>query len=252
MAGHSKWANIKHRKAAADAKRGKVFTRVSKEIMIAARQGGGDVSANPRLRLAVQNARAANMSNDKIQKAIQKGTGDMDGVSYEEYTYEGYAPCGVAVIVETVTDNKNRTVSDVRHIFSKYGGNLGETNSVAWNFERKGSITIAGEGLDEDSVLEHVLEAGADDMTDAGDDFIVYTSPATLQQVQSYFEQQEGVVIKEVKSDLMPNTPQTIESIDDAKRVIKFLDAIEDNEDVQNVYSNFDPSDEVAAALEDS
>ncbi len=250
MAGHSKWANIKHRKAAADAKKGKVFTRVSKELTIAARQGGGDPSANPRLRLAMQSARAANMANDKIQKAIQKGTGEIDGVNYEEYTYEGYAPCGVAIIVETVTDNKNRTVADVRHLFNKYGGSMGETNSVAWNFERKGVINISTANFSEDDMLEHVLESGAEDMSPTDGGYVVYTPLENFGQAQEYFEKLDGAEIGEAKTEFVANTMANIDSASDARRVMKFLEAFEDCDDVQNIYSNFEISDDVAAELE--
>ncbi len=249
MAGHSKWANIKHRKAAADAKKGKVFTRVSKELTIAARQGGGDPSGNPRLRLAMQSARAANMSNDKIQKAVQKGTGEIEGVNYEEYTYEGYAPNGVAIIVECVTDNKNRTVADVRHLFNKYGGSMGETNSVAWNFERKGVFMVATQ-FGEDDMLMHVLEAGAEDMNATDDGYVVYTPLAAFSQTQEYFDKAEGIEISEAKTEFIANTMSKIEEANVARKVMRFLEAFEECEDVQNIYSNFEITDAVAAELE--
>lgn len=248
MAGHSKWANIKHRKAAADAKKGKVFTRISKEISIAAKNGGGDPDNNPRLRLAMTSARKANMSNDKITHAIKKGTGELDGQSYDELTYEGYAPHGVALIVETVTDNKNRTIADVRHCFNKYGGSLGETNSVAWNFSRKGTITIAGEGLNEDSVLEHVLESGAEDFTATDDAYVVYCSTEDFNDVQEYFSN-SGLDVREAKTDLVPGTTVNIDTVEAAKKVIKFLDMMEELDDVQNVYSNFEIDDAIAEQL---
>ncbi len=248
MAGHSKWANIKHRKAAADAKKGKVFTRISKEISIAAKNGGGDPDNNPRLRLAMTSARKANMSNDKITHAIKKGTGELDGQSYDELTYEGYAPHGVALIVETVTDNKNRTIADVRHCFNKYGGSLGETNSVAWNFSRKGTITIAKNDLTEDDILEHVLESGAEDFTPTDDTYIVLCGTEEFNDVQEYFNNTD-LDVQEAKTDLIPGTTVNIDSVDAAKKVIKFLDKMEELDDVQNVYSNFEIDDAIAEQL---
>lgn len=244
MSGHSKWANIKHRKGRQDAKRGKVFTRLGKEITIAARDGGGDIESNPRLRLAVQNARAVNMPNDNIKRAIQRGTGELDGVSYEEYTYEGYAPNGVAVIVETVTDNKNRTVAEVRSKFAKMGGNLGETNSVAWNFNRKGVVVVKTAGKSEDDMLEHVLESGAEDMEFSEETTRIITPFEGLNECSSYFED-KGFETEETKIEFIPENLVEISEVDAAKKVLKFVEAMEDIDDVQNVYANFDISDEI-------
>lgn len=247
MSGHSKWANIKHKKAAADSKRGKVFTRLSKEITIAAKLGGGDVDANPRLRLAVQGARAVNMPMDNIKRAIQKGTGEIEGVSYDEVTYEGFAPCGVSVIVEAATDNRNRTVAEIRAMFNKLGGNLGESGSVSWNFTRKGAIYIDTQ-ISEDEMMEHVLEAEADDMQENEGGYIVYCATDMLAKCEKYFEEKKFEV-KEAKFEYIPNQVVKIENIDDAKKIMKFIDAVEDYDDSQNVFANFDISDEIAEQL---
>jgi YebC/PmpR family DNA-binding regulatory protein len=250
MAGHSKWANIRHKKGKADAKRGKVFTRISKEITISAREGGGDPSANPRLRLAMDNARSANMPSDNIQRAIQRGTGELEGVSYEEITYEGYAPNGVAVIVETVTDNRNRTIAEMRHIFNKYGGSLGEANSVAWNFTRKGSITVKNpNNLGEEELLDVVLEAEADDVQVNEDTFTVLCDPSILAQCRNYLEE-NNYDIAESKFDFIPKTTVNLETANDARKVVKFMDVLEDSDDVQDIFANFDIADSIAAELE--
>jgi YebC/PmpR family DNA-binding regulatory protein len=205
MSGHSKWANIKHRKGAQDAKRGKIFTRIAKEITIAAREGGGDPDMNPRLRLAIQNAKAENMPMENVKRAIQKGTGEITGVNYEEITYEGYAPLGVAVIVETVTDNRNRTFSELRSQFGKLGGNLGEPGSVAWNFDRKGTIQIKTEGKTEDELLEHVLESGAEDLEFDEESSRIITAFESLAQSSKYFEEKK-FSITESKFEYLPKT----------------------------------------------
>lgn len=250
MAGHSKWANIKHRKAATDAKRGKIFTRLAKELTVAARVGGGDPAANPRLRMAIQNARAANMPSDTIKRNIQKGTGEIEGVSYDEMLYEGYGPSGVAFIVEAVTDNKNRAVAEIRNIFSKNGGNLGESGSVAWNFERKGVIYLNGDtGASEDAMLEHVLESGADDMQRNDDGIVVYCPFDALAQCERYFEQ-HNFDVKESKFEYLPNTTVAIDNPGDAQKLMKLVDALEDHDDVQSVYANFELDDELVAALD--
>lgn len=251
MAGHSKWANIKHRKAATDAKRGKVFTRIAKEITVSARLGGGDPAANSRLRLAVQNARAVNMPSDTIKRAIQKGTGEIEGVSYEEITYEGYGPNGVAMIVEAVTDNKNRTVADMRSIFSKGGGNLGESGSVAWNFERKGVIYLADNGAGEETMLEHVLESGAEDMEKNDDGFVVYCPFDAFAQCVRYFEE-HGFEVRESRFEYLPNTTMKIDNPADAQKLLKLVDTLEDHDDVQNVFANFELDDELVATMENN
>lgn len=249
MAGHSKWANIKHKKGRQDAKRGKMFTRLGKEITIAAREGGGDPEGNPRLRLAIQNARSVNMPNDNITRAIKKGTGEIEGVTYEEVTYEGYAPGGVAVILEAVTDNKNRTVSEIRSMFGKFGGNMGETGSVAWNFDRKGVINVKNDGKTEEEMMEEVIESGAEDIEYSEETSRVLCPMEDFGQVNNYFDKSD-LEVEESKLEYVPKQTVKISDTDSAKKVIKFIDAFEDHEDVQNVYSNFEIEDEVAEQLE--
>jgi len=249
MAGHSKWANIKHRKGRQDALRGKLFTRIAKEITIAAKEGGGDPSANPRLRLAIANARSVNMPNDNITRAIKKGTGELEGAQYLEITYEGYAPNGVAVILETVTDNRNRTVSEIRAMFSKLGGNLGETNSVAWNFERKGVVVIKTNNKTEEELLEHVLNSGADDLEYDEEESRIICNMNDFGTVYKYFEDNK-FEIGESKLEFIPQNYVKISNIDDAKKVLKCIDAFEDHDDVQNVYHNMEIDDSIANQIE--
>ncbi|MBS3999625.1 MAG: YebC/PmpR family DNA-binding transcriptional regulator [Desulfobulbaceae bacterium] len=249
MSGHSKWANIKHRKGRQDALRGKVFTRLAKEITVSAREGGGDVGANPRLRLAVQNAKAVNMPNDNISRAIKKGTGEIEGVNYEELTYEGYAPCGVAVILETVTDNKKRTVADVRSMFGKLGGNMGETNSVAWSFDRKGVVTIKTLGKTEDELFEAVLESGAEDIEYDSEESRIICQMTDFGNVFKYFDE-NGFELGESKLEYMPQNYTKITTVEDAKKVLKFIDTFEDYDDVQNLYHNMDLDDSIADQID--
>jgi len=241
MAGHSKWANIKHRKGAQDAKRGKIFTKLIKEITIAAKIGGGDPSANPRLRQAIDKAKGENMPKDTIDRAIKKGTGDLEGVNYEEGIFEGYGPGGVAVIVEFMTDNRTRTVADVRHIFTKHNGSLGVSGSVSFLFDRKGLISFSPE-QDFDTIFEAALEAGAEDVKDEGDAFEVITDPT------AFIEVREAIAAKELRWETAEITmiPQTMVSLEgkQAEQMLKMMDKLEDNDDVQNVYANFDISDE--------
>lgn len=250
MAGHSKWANIKHRKGRQDAIRGKLFTRIAKEITISAREGGGDPDMNPRLRLAVANAKTKNMPNENIIRAIKKGTGEIEGVTYEENTYEGYAPNGVAVILETVTDNKNRTVSEVRALFNKYGGNLGETNSVAWNFERSGVIEVKTGGKSEEELLEYVLEAGADDMEYNGDTARVICPKDDFAEVNKFFENSD-LEIAEAQLEYIPKDKIVIDDVAVAQKIIRFLEVFEEHDDVQNLFSNFEIADSIADKLGD-
>ncbi|MCL2062804.1 MAG: YebC/PmpR family DNA-binding transcriptional regulator [Candidatus Cloacimonetes bacterium] len=242
MAGHNKWSQIKHRKGAADAKRGKLFTRIAKEIIISAREGGGDINSNSRLRTAVQLARGANMPKDNIEKAIKRGTGEIDGSTYEEITYEGYGHNGVAIIVECTTDNKNRTVADIRHVFSKHGGNLAENGAVSWNFDEKGAIEIKAEGLEEDEFMLQALDLGADDVEKSEDIFIVYTALADFYKIVTAFEE-NGFTIEKAELTRMPKN--TINADDVAEKLLKMLDKLEDLDDVQKVYANFEISDEV-------
>lgn len=249
MSGHSKWANIKHRKGKQDAKRGKVFTRLAKEITISARDGG-DADSNSRLRLAVANARAVNMPSDNIQRAIKKGTGELEGGNYFEVTYEGYAPGGVAVIVETVTDNKNRTLPEVRSTMSKYGGSMAENNAVAWNFERKGVITINTAGKTEDELFEELMESGADDLDYDEESTRIICAMENFAIVNKYFESKQ-FEITEAKLEYLPKQILNITDLTEAQRVMKFIDTLEDLDDVQNVFSNFEIDDSIADQLED-
>ena len=241
MAGHSKWANIKHRKGAQDAKRGKIFTKLIKEITVAAKIGGGDLEGNPRLRTAVDKAKNENMPKDTIERAIKKGTGGLDGVNYEEGIFEGYGPGGVAVIVEFMTDNRTRTVADVRHIFSKHNGSLGVSGSVAFLFDRKGLISFPA-GSDFDTIFEVALEGGAEDVKDEGDAIEVITEPG------SFIEVREAIEAADLKWETAEITmiPQTTVELEGkpAEQMLKMMDKLEDNDDVQNVYANFDISQE--------
>ena len=238
MSGHSKWATIKHKKGALDAKRGKIFTRLIKEITIAAKGGGGDPDGNPRLRGAIAAAKAENMPADNIKRAIQKGTGELEGAAYEEIRFEGYGPGGVAVIVDTLSDNRNRAVSEIRFAFSKNGGNLGETGSVGYMFSKKGVIVVAKSAADEDKLTEIVLEAGADDLTDEGENWEILTDPSAFEAVSS--------AVKTAKVETTVSEITMIASIytklegSVAAQMIRLLEALEDLDDVQNVYSNFD------------
>jgi len=238
MSGHSKWSTIKRKKGAADAKRGKIFTKLIKEITISAREGGGDPSANPRLRLAVDNAKAANMPNDNIDRAIKKATGELAGVTYYELTYEGYGPGGVAVIVEVATDNKNRTVADVRHIFTKYGGSLGENGSVAWLFDRKGIIAMPIQDKTEDDIMDIVLESGAEDLQTEEDFFEVQTSLESFEPVRKALVSAN----LEIENASLQWVAKNIVSVggDEAEKVMKLIDGLEESDDVQDVFSNAD------------
>jgi len=249
MAGHSKWANIKHKKEKEDARRGKLFTKLSRQISVAAREGGPDPAANARLRLAIEKARAVNMPMENIERAIKRGTGELEGANYEELIYEGYGPGGVAIMLEIMTDNRNRTASEVRHLFSRYGGNLGETGCVAWMFERRGLITIDRRSVqDEDALLLAAAEAGADDVKSNDDQFEVYTDPDVLEQAKEYLTQ-AGYTIASAGLTMIPKTSVQVVG-EDAARLMKLLDALEDHDDVQEVYANFDVPDEVLQALE--
>lgn len=238
MSGHSKWATIKRKKAAIDAKRGNIFTKLIKEITISARQGGGDPNGNPRLRLAVDNAKAANMPADNIDRAIKKATGELEGVTYTEITYEGYGNAGIAILVECATDNKNRTVAEVRHHFTKSGGSMGESGSVAWMFDRKGVITIHREGKSEDEVMEIIIDAGADDLQTEEEFFIVTTSLESFEQVRKAVIE-KGLKVENASLQWVAKNTIAVEG-EDAEKVGKLIDALEECEDVQNVYSNAD------------
>ena len=242
MSGHSKWHTIKHKKGAADAKRGKIFTKIIKEITVAAKMGGGDPDANPRLRTIVLKARDANMPKDNIERAIKKGTGDLDGVSYTEGIYEGYGAGGVAILVETLTDNKNRTAADVRSIFSKSGGNLGESGCVSYMFNRKGVITFDAETNDEDEIFNAALEAGAEDVTNDDGIIEVVTAPDDFETVLNALD--EGGFKREM-GEISMIADQTLTLDDDkTRKVLRLIEKLEDNDDVQNVYSNMDIPDD--------
>ena len=241
MAGHSKWAQIKRKKAVVDAKRGQVFTKIIKEITVAARLGGGDEDANPRLRQAVLSAKAANMPADNVKRAVQKGTGELPGISYEEAMFEGYGPGGVAIMVEVTTDNRKRTVAELRHLITKHGGNLGETGCVAWMFNKKGLITVEKNGVNDESLLDSILTGGGDDFSDEDDVYVVESVP---DQMISVREQLEADGFSVISSEIML-TPQNSMSVEGetAKRVIQLLEALDDHDDVQKVSANFDFDD---------
>ena len=244
MSGHNKWSTIKHKKGRADAKRGKLFTKLIREITVSAREAGGDEDANPRLRAAIAAAKSANMPADNIKRAIQRGTGEIPGVIYEEVQYEGYGPGGAAVLLQTLTDNRNRTTPEVRHIFTKAGGNLGENGCVSWLFTRKGLLLVARtDELDEDTLLELALEAGAEDLdTEDTDYYRVYTAPDELHIVKEQLEE-GGIVVEGAEIDMEPSTTQKLEG-KKAQQMIRLMEAFDDQDDVQNVWSNFDIDDE--------
>ncbi len=248
MSGHSKWATTKHKKAAIDSKRGKRFTKIIREITVAAKAGGGDPDGNPRLRTVILKAKESNMPADNIKKAIQKGTGELPGVSYEEAIFEGYGPGGVAILISIMTDNKNRTVPEIRHMLSKNGGNMGEAGCVSWMFHKKGYIVVDGKGIDEDNLLNLVLEAGAEDMNRDGDNFEIVTSTDDFENVKAAVEK-AGIHVSFAEVTMIP---QNYIDVDDksAEQVLRLIELLEDHDDVQNVYSNFNITDEVIARLE--
>jgi YebC/PmpR family DNA-binding regulatory protein len=243
MSGHSKWATTKHKKAATDAKRGKIFTKIGKEIAVAAKLGGGDPSGNPRLRTAVAKAKSVSMPAENIKRAIQKGTGELPGVSYEEVIYEGYGPGGVAVIVEVMTDNRNRTVSEIRNIFSKSGGNMGEAGCVSWMFHKKGYIVVNREKSDEDKLMSIALDAGAEDMQTEDDNFVITTPPNDFEKVKKSLEE-ASVTMDVAEVTMVPQTYVKLEG-KEAQQMLRLVETLEDNDDVQNVYANFDIPEEV-------
>jgi len=247
VSGHSKWANIKHKKAKADAQKGKIFTKLGRELIVAARTGGGDPNNNFRLKIAIDNAKAANMPNDNIQRAIQKGAGGGEGTNYEELLYEGYGPGGVAVMVNVVTDNRNRTAGEMRHIFSKNGGNLGETGCVNWMFNEKGQLTLPKEDLklEEDELMLVALEAGAEDMEQEEESFVLYTDPAEMEAVRQGILDQ-GIEISEAIVNLIPQNTVEIADVEQAKKLIRLMDLLEEHDDTQGVYANFEFADSLS------
>ena len=240
MSGHSKWASIKHKKGKADAQRGQLFTKLIKEITVAARMGGGDMEGNPRLRSAILAAKAQNMPGDNITRAVKKGTGELEGVSYEEHSYEGYGPGGVAVLVEVLTDNKNRTTSEVRRLFTRHSGNLGEAGCVAWMFEKKGLIVFDKGKLTEDALMEVALDAGAEDVADAENVWEVVASAAEFDKVKKAFDDKK-MAYESAQLAMVPQTTVALAG-KDAENMLKLMEALEESDDVQHVYANFDIS----------
>lgn len=247
MSGHSKWSSIKHKKGAADAKRGKIFTKLIKEITVAARIGGGDPDGNPRLRTAIQAAKAENMPKDNIDRAIKKGTGELEGVSYDEVDYEGYGPGGVALLIDCLTDNKNRTVADLKHIFDRHGGSLGEPGCVAWMFEKRGLIVCERDQVDEEKLLDTALEAGAEDIKEEETEFEVVIAPSDFETVKKAFDD-EGLVYTMAEVSMIPQNTIKLEG-KKAEQMLNLMESLEDNDDVSHVYANFDISDEVMEAI---
>jgi len=248
MSGHSKWSTIKHKKGAADAKRGRVFTKLIRELTMAAKQGGGAPESNPRLRKAIDDAKAVNMPADNIKRAIQRGTGELPGVSYEEINYEGYGPGGAAIIVETLTDNKNRTVGEIRHVLAKYGGNLAAENSVAWMFDKKGYIVVEKSKADEEALMAAVLDAGADDMRDDGDSWEIVSAPEAFQKV---LEAVKGLGIEPGAAEvaMLPQNYVKLEG-KQAQQMVKLMEVLDEHDDVRQVWSNFDIEEkEIEASL---
>jgi YebC/PmpR family DNA-binding regulatory protein len=247
MSGHSKWSSIKHKKAATDAKRGKIFTKLIKEITVSARMGGGDMEANPRLRAAILAAKSENMPKDNIERAIKKGTGELEGVSYEESIYEGYGPGGAAVLIESLTDNKNRTVADIRHIFSKRGGNMGENGCVAWMFDKKGYIAIENKAVDEEGLMEAALDAGAEDIREDDSNFEVITAPEDFEAVKAAIDNASiPYLVAEVT--MLPQSTTFLKA-NEAEQMVKLMEALEDCDDVQKVYTNADIPDEIVNSI---
>jgi YebC/PmpR family DNA-binding regulatory protein len=251
MAGHSKWAGIKHKKAIIDAKRGKIFTKIAREITVASRLGGPDPASNPRLRTAVLKGRGVSMPNDNIDRAIKKGSGDLDGVAYKEVSYEGYGAGGIAVMVEAMTDNINRTVPEIRSIFGKAGGQMGENGCVSWMFLRKGVIIVSRDEADEDSLMETALEAGAEDMTAEAEVYEIHTPADDLETVREALEA-KGIKMESVEVSMIPQNTVAVDDIDQARKVMRLMDNLEDHDDVQNVWANFDIPDEIMEQIEGS
>jgi YebC/PmpR family DNA-binding regulatory protein len=243
MSGHSKWSSIKHKKAATDAKRGKIFTKLIKEITVAARMGGGDIEANPRLRAAVQAGKAENMPKDNIERAIKKGTGELEGVSYEEIIYEGYGPGGAAVLVESLTDNKNRTVADIRSIFGKNGGNLGENGCVAWMFDKKGYIAVERSAVDEDTLMETALEAGAEDIREDNGNYEVITEPGDFEAIKDAINK-ASIPFNDAEVTMLPQNTTNLTG-KEAEQMLRLMEMLEDYDDVQKVYTNADIPEEI-------
>ena len=247
MSGHSKWSSIKHKKGATDAKRGKIFSKLIKEITVAARMGGGDPDSNPRLRTVILTAKSENMPKDNMERAIKKGTGELEGVNYEESTYEGYGPGGAAVFIESVTDNKNRAVADIRHIFSKHGGNLGENGCVAWMFDKKGYIAIEKKAVDEDSLMETAIEAGAEDVREDNGSFEIITEPDDFESVKTAIDK-AAIPYLDAEITMLPQSTTNLEG-KQALQMVKLMEALDDCDDVQKVYTNADIPEEIVNSV---
>ena len=250
MSGHSKWANIKHRKAAQDAKRGNLFQKLVRAIIVAAKEGGGDPAMNMRLKTAIERAKAVSVPTENITRGIKRGTGEIEGASYEELTYEAYGPNGVAVLIEIMTDNRNRTTPEIRALLVRNGGQMGEAGSVSWMFERKGVIEVKGKGLDEDALMSCGLEAGMTDMEPAEEGYTLYSDPSGLQTLKEALEKAKYVV-ESAENPMVPKTPVEITDVETARKIIRLIEVLEEHDDTQNVYSNFDLPDEVAAQIEE-
>ncbi len=250
MSGHSKWANIKHRKAAQDAKRGNLFQKLVRAIIIAAKDGGGDPAMNMRLKTAIERAKAVSVPNDNITRAIKRGTGELGDITYDELTYEAYGPSGIAVLVNVMTDNRNRTTPEIRALLARNGGQMGESGSVAWMFDRKGVIEVKGEGLDEDALMTVGLDSGMSDMEASEEGFTLYCEPADLDGLQKALEANKYVV-DSAEVSMIAKTPVEISDPEAARKVLRLVDALEEHDDVQNVYSNFDIPDEIASQIEE-
>jgi YebC/PmpR family DNA-binding regulatory protein len=248
MSGHSHWSGIKHRKAAQDAKKGVAYQRLTKNIIAAAKAGGGDPNANFALKVAIDRAKEGNVPSDNIERAVKRGSGNLEGVTYDDVTYEGYGPGGVAVMVETSTDNRNRTAPEMRTLFTRIGGAIGEVGCVAWNFERRGVITVTGQGVDEDELLNAAIEAGAGDMNDSDEGFEIITEPAALSSVAKALKD-AGYVVSNAEVAMEPKTTVQVKTKEEAEKMLNMIDRFEENDDVQNVYSNFEIPDEILAAL---
>jgi YebC/PmpR family DNA-binding regulatory protein len=248
MSGHSKWATIKHKKGAADKARGKLFAKLARQIEVAAREGGGDVDANPTLRTMVAKGKAAQMGNDAIDRAIKRGTGESDGVTYEAVTYEGYAPGGVALLIDVLTDNRNRAGADVRSVFSRLGGSMAEPGSVGWQFSRRG-VVLVPRSFSEDDVMLAALDAGADDIVDEGDTWRITSDPSDLETLRAALED-AGIAVTSAESTMISSTTVPITTADEAKQVLRIMDALEEQDDVQDVYSNFDIPDDILQTVD--
>ena len=248
MSGHSKWSTIKRKKGAADSKRAQTFSKIIKEITIAAKLGGGDVDANPRLRMAVDKARSNSLPKDTLERAIKKGSGELEGETYEEISYEGYGPSGVAVLVECTTDNKNRTVAEIRHIFARKGGNLAETGAVGWMFEKKGTMRVDAASISEEALFEKALDAGAEDIAREGDEFIITVGFNDFHGINTQLKN-EGITIKEAAVEMIPKNLVKIEDEEAAQKILNMVESLEDNDDVQNVWANFDIDDSLLEKL---